>query len=116
MTVDSIAKPTSVTAFPSAAAESQLRAALLESVKSNAALHGISLPTDAPALSTLSIHLDSLEVFDLLCGVDPIVGFELDASIVKTGGYHSLNEAVEHIMPRIEAAWRQKHKSKGAKK
>jgi hypothetical protein len=44
-------------------------------------------------------------VVDLLCGLDPIVGFPLKDSLVKAGGYKSVNQAVEHLMPRIEKAW-----------
>ena len=43
--------------------------------------------------------------------------FALDVgtSIVKAGGYKSINDAVGHLMPRIETAWT-KHGSAGGKK
>lgn len=115
MAVDTITRLGTTTAFPGASVETKLRDALLESVKSTASLQGISLPSSTPAQCAASVHLDSLEVVNLLCEVEPIVGFELKDSIVKVGGYHSINEAIGHVMPRIEAAW-QKHVSKGGKK
>jgi hypothetical protein len=87
----------------------------LASVKSTAALHGTILPATTADQYAASVHLDSLGVVDLLCDTEPIVGVELKDSIVKSGGYHSINEAISHVMPRIESAW-QKHAGKGAKK
>jgi hypothetical protein len=61
------------------------------------------------------VHVDSLGVVDLLCEVEPIVGFELKDSIIKAGGYNSIDEAVTQVMPRIRSAW-EKHMSKGNRK
>src|SRR5438067_2296928 len=106
----------STVAFPKAVVEVKLRAALLESLKSTATLHGITLPkTTADQYEATSVSLDSLGVVDLLCDLEPILGFELKESIVKSGGYHSINEAIGHVMPRIESAW-QKQTTKGANK
>ena|SRR5437867_13324212 len=110
-----ITKAGGMVAFPAAMVEATLRGGLLDSVKSTAALHVIALPATTAGQYAASVHLDSLGVVDLLCDVEPIVGFQLKDSIVKSGGYNSINEAISHIMPRIESAW-QKHASKGAKK
>ena len=115
MAVNTVTKPSSTVAVPAAAVEAQLRNALLEAVKSTAALHGIALPATTTGQCAASVHLNSLGVVNLLCEVEPIVGFQLNDSIVKSGGYNSINEAIGHVMPRITAAW-QKHSSKGAKK
>jgi hypothetical protein len=109
------AKPGQTTAFPVSAVEANLRAALLEAVNSTVALHGIALPAATTDQYAAAVHIDSLVVVDLLCGVEPIVGFELNDSIVKPGGYKSIDEAIGHVMPRIESAWH-KHAKKGAKK
>ena len=114
MTVATISKPSIATAFPSVAVEAALRSALLESAKSTAALHGIALPATTTGQCAASVHLDSLGVVALLCEVEPIVGFELKDSIVKSGGYNSIDEAINHVLPRIEIAW-QKHANKGGK-
>lgn len=115
MAVATITQPAGAVTFPAAAVEVKLRGALLESVKSTAALHGIALPTTTAGQYAASVHLDSLGVVDLLCDVEPIVGFPLKDSIVKSGGYHSINEAISHVMPRVNSAW-QKHASQEDKK
>ena len=52
-----------------------------------------------PYVSTL------LDVVSLLCDIEPIIGFELKDHLVRAGGYNSVNQAMEHLMPRIEKAW-----------
>ena len=115
MATTTIEKPKVIVAFPAMAVEAKLRETLLESVQSISALHGIELPQSTVAKYAVRVRLDSLGVVELLCEVEPIVGFELKDSIVRSGGYDSINEAVSHLMPRLEAAWR-RHGSKGAKK
>jgi hypothetical protein len=115
MEVGTKAAPGTTSVFPATTVEATLRAALLDLVKSTASLQGIALPPISAGQSAASVHLDSLDVVDLLCEVEPIVGFGLKDSIVKSGGYNSIDEAISHVMPRIESAW-QKHASKGAKK
>jgi acyl carrier protein len=96
---------TTTTTFPKADVEAKLRELLVEAVTSDAGLKGITLPPDVPGKSAAAIHLDSLGVVDLLCGVEGVAGSELNDSLVKAGGYRSVNDAVEHLMPRIEKAW-----------
>jgi hypothetical protein len=115
MAVLTTTKPSTTVVFPTAAVEGKLRSALLDSVKSTAALHDIALPNTTAGQYSAAVHLDSLGVVDVLCDVESIVGFPLKDSIVKSGGYNSIDEAIGHVMPRIEAAW-QKQASKGAKK
>jgi hypothetical protein len=117
MAVSTIAKPSggSVAAFPAASVEARLRADLLKSAGADAAVKGLTFPSGAAAQSAASIQIDSLVVVSLLCAVEPILGFELKDSVVKAGGYGSVNEAIEHVMPRIEKAW-QKNAGKGGKK
>jgi hypothetical protein len=115
MALDTLAIPSTSKAFPNADVEAKLRDLLLEAVTADAQLKGITLPADEPGKFAASIHLDSLGVVDLLCGLEPIVGFELKESLVKAGGYNSINDAVGHLMPRIEKAWT-KSGSGGGKK
>lgn len=115
MAVDTISNPQTTTAFPKAAVETKLRAELIASAESEALMKGDTLPADVPGKCAAAVRLDSLDVVSLLCSVEPVVGFELKDQLVKAGGYNSVNEAMEHLMPRIEKAW-EKHGSKGAKK
>jgi hypothetical protein len=106
---------TSTTAFPKAAVEARLRSDLLKAAAADAALRGITFPSGAAAQAGAAIQIDSLVVVSLLCAVEPTLGMKLQDSVVKTGGYTSVNHAMEQLMPRIEKAW-EKHKSKGGKK
>jgi len=115
MAVDTIVKPTPSKVFPKAGVEAKLRDLLLDAATADAQLKGIALPADKPGKYAASIRLDSLGVVDLLCGLEPVVGFELKEGLVKAGGYKSINDAVGHLMPRIETAWT-KHGSAGGKK
>jgi len=106
MAVGTIVKPaTTAEVFPGAEVEAKLRDLLLEAVTADAQLKDAALPADKPGQFAAAIHLDSLGVVDLLCGLEPVVGFELKESLVKAGGYKSINDAVEHLMARIEKAW-----------
>jgi hypothetical protein len=115
MSVGAITKPSTTTAFPKAAVEGKLRELLLESAKSDASLKGIQLPGDVAGQAAAHVRLDSLDVVSLLCDVEPIVGFELKDGLVRAGGYNSVNQAMEHLMPRVEKAW-EKNGNKGGKK
>jgi acyl carrier protein len=75
----------------------------------------LALPDTTAGQYAAVVQIDSLCAVELLCEVEPIIGFELKDSIVRSGGYRSINEAISHVMPRIEAAWH-KHAKKGAKK
>jgi acyl carrier protein len=105
MAAETIAGSVKARSFPKIEVEAKLRELLVEAVTSDAQLKGITLPSDVRGKSAAAIHLDSLGVVDLLCGVEGIAGIELKDSLVKTGGYRSINEAIEHLMPRIEQAW-----------
>jgi hypothetical protein len=118
MSVDTITKPgtgSTVKAFPKAAVEAKLKEALLGAAEADAALKGTVLPADVAGKASASVELDSLEVVSLLCDIEPIVGFELKDSLVRRGGYSSVNDALGHLLPRIEKAW-EKHGIKGHKK
>jgi acyl carrier protein len=105
MAVETIVEPATTKPFPTVDVEAKLRDLLLDGVMADAELKGIALPADKPGKFSASIRLDSLGVVDLLCGLEPVVGFELKENLVKAGGYKSINDAVEHLMPRIEKAW-----------
>jgi hypothetical protein len=99
-----------------AAVEAALRGELLHSVESIAAIHGVAMPAGLAQQASMSIHIDSLVVVELLCSVEPVLGgATLRDHVVKAGGYGSIDEAVGHLMPRIEKEWT-KHQSKAGKK
>lgn len=99
--------------FPKDKVAAALLAELLQVAKAEAQVRGIALPADAPKIIKAAVPMDSLSVVDSLCALEPVVGFELRDSIVRTGGYNSIEAAMEHLIPRIERAWVRK---KGPKK
>lgn len=112
MTSTTLAPPK--TAFPLAAVRAQLQARLLELVEGTASMAGVILPADPAARCKAVIQIDSLDVVDVLCSVEGIVGHELKDSIVRAGGYKSIDEALGHVTPRIQKSW-EKHQAKGSK-
>jgi hypothetical protein len=106
LTVATITKPGMIApAFPKTEVEARLQEALLEAAQAEAALKGIELPSDTAGQAATSVRIDSLDVVSLLCDIEPILKFELRDSLVRTGGYVSVNHAMGHLMPRIENAW-----------
>ena len=98
--------PAPVTAkFPVAAVESRLRDELIEAVKTEASIRGIALPAARTHIAKTAFQVDSLVVVSILCAVEPIVGFELPDSVVRAGGYGSVESALAHVIPGIEKYW-----------
>ncbi|RTM05518.1 MAG: hypothetical protein EKK31_15265 [Hyphomicrobiales bacterium] len=113
MVTDTLAPPSAkIAPFPLAAVEAKLRDELIEAVKIEASIRGISLPVAPAQVSKAAVHVDSLVVVSILCAVEPIVGFELPESVVRAGGYTSVESALGHLMPGLEKEWTKK---KGAK-
>jgi hypothetical protein len=96
------------TAFPRVAVANCLRDELVESVKEDASIRGISLPATLQEIISLPTQVDSLVVVAILCAIEPIVGFELSENLVRTGGYRSVVTALDHLLPRIEKEWMKK--------
>ncbi len=95
--------------FPASSVEATLRADLVDTIKNQAAMRGIALPSSVSAISSMTIHVDSLVAVSILCNVEPTIGFELPDKVVKSGGYSSVDEAIQHLLPKIESRWK-KHK------
>lgn len=108
MSTKTAAPATSVT-FPKAAVMAALMAGLVDHVKSEAAIKGYKLPETDSAIIKAAIQIDSLVTVDILCTVEPILGFELPDDVVRTGGYRAIEAAVDHLMPRIQKQWEKKH-------
>lgn len=98
--------------FPSAAVEANLRSELTEAVKAEASINGVVLPPTSGAIGSTPFQIDSLVVVSILCTVEPILGIELPESVVRTGGYGSVDQALSQLLPKIEAYWK---KRKGGK-
>jgi hypothetical protein len=103
------AAPAKTAIFPKAAVLTALTAELVDHIKSEAAIKGYVLPGSDGAIVKAAVHVDSLVTVDILCTVEPIIGFELPQNVVRTGGYTSIEAAVDHLMPRIQKQWEKKH-------
>jgi len=113
MDVATLAPPAPVFAtFPLAAVEACLCDEMIEAIKDEASIRGVALPASPAQIAKTTFHIDSLVVVSILCAVEPVVGFELPESVVRAGGYVSVENAIGHLLPRIEAQW---NKRKGAK-
>jgi hypothetical protein len=104
--------PVKIAPFPLAAVEAKLRDELVEAVKIEGSIRGMALPAAPADIAKASVHVDSLVVVSILCAVEPIVGFELSESLVRAGGYTSVDSALGQLLPRLEKEWTKK---KGAK-
>ncbi|RYY28839.1 MAG: hypothetical protein EOP62_02365 [Sphingomonadales bacterium] len=98
--------------FPIAKVIAALTSELTQVAQSEAFVRGISLPTAHSALMKAAVPIDSLSTVDALCVLDTVLGFKLKESIVRTGGYDSVEEALNHMVPRIQAAWTKRKKKK----
>lgn len=103
-----IDEKTPVKTFPLQIVSDALLAELTLLAEGEAQIQGVPLPSQPAALRTMNIRLDSLTVVAITCALDDILGFE-PKDIVRAGGYESIDAAMNHMMPRIEAAWIKRH-------
>lgn len=101
-----------VAPFPFGAVEAELRDQLVEAVKIETSIRGLALPATPAQIAKEPVHVDSLLVVAILCAIEPIVGFELPESVVRAGGYISVDSALGQLLPRLEKEWT---KNNGAK-
>ena len=106
MNINTIAPPVSaVASFPTAAVEACLLGELIEAVKEEASIRGMSLPTMPAQIAKAPVPIDSLVAVAILCAVEPMIGCQLPHNVVRAGGYVSVENAMEHLLPRIEKEW-----------
>ena len=99
---------TSTTSFPRKATEALLREELMGAAEAEADMNGFTFPNEPGAAAIAPIPMDSLVVVDLLCSIENLLGFQPKPATVKTGGYDSVQDALDHLMPRLEKQWRKK--------
>jgi acyl carrier protein len=93
------------TSFPGAAVEACLRTELIETIKAEASIKDILLPTETLEIAKMPFEVDSLIVVSILCAVESIVGFELPNTVVRAGGYVSVESALQCLLPQVEEQW-----------
>ena len=102
MTTATTAKPKTSAAFPAQTIETSIREFLAEQGEMQAVLHGVG---PQPAV-------DSLVIVELLLELEAKVPFELPESLVQAGGYDSVDEVVQNLMPKLQQRWSEHHKEK----
>ena len=95
-------------AFPRAAVEARLRAALATQAVDQAVLR--DRPPPAPlARSAWEPEIDSLVVIELICAVEEQLGLKLPASFAPRGGYNTAEECIRDLLRKTEAVWDQRN-------
>ena len=103
MSLTTTAKTATPVAFPAQALEASIREFLAEEGAMQGVLHGSIGPQPV---------IDSLVVVDLLLELETHVPFELPDSLVQAGGYDSVDEVVQNLLPKVQQRWNQHHKEK----
>lgn len=91
--------------YPADALAGRLRDELVEAAQAVGRRRGLTLPPTPDEIADFPMEIDSLGVVEVLCALDDIVPFQVDESVVRAGGYGSINEAIRHVVGRIERAW-----------
>ncbi|MEM1289424.1 MAG: hypothetical protein AAGH60_13810 [Pseudomonadota bacterium] len=98
-----------IEAFPRKAVEAVLRDELMGVAETEADINGFALPKEPSVAAVAPVPMDSLVVVEILCSVEEVLGFQPKDATVQTGGYNSVQSALDHMLPRLERQWRKKH-------
>lgn len=113
MTDVTTAETETIPAFPAAEIEASIREYLADEGETQAVLRGGGASTGGSGGSVgPQPVIDSLVVVSVLCEVEPKVPFKLPDSLVRAGGYESVDAVIQHIMPKLLKRWRKHHKEK----
>jgi hypothetical protein len=96
--------------YPATAVAAVMQEELLRAVRSRFRRKGQPLLIADDELVLLAVEIDSLTVVELLSNLDDILPFIVTESVVKVGGYGSIEAAVKHVDSRIETNWNSYHK------
>jgi len=91
--------------FPQHELGALLQKELMEAAQVEADMNGFTLPEESSVAMVAPIPMDSLVIVDLLCSVVDVLGFQPKPATVRTGGYDSMQDALDHLMPRLEKQW-----------
>ncbi len=91
--------------FPRHELELLLTDELLLAADTEAGMLGITLPTQQTQAVKTPVPIDSLVAVGILCSVEPVLGFPAPDATVRAGGYDSVQDALDHLLPRLERQW-----------
>jgi acyl carrier protein len=112
MTTATTLKPATQPTFPAQAIEASIRTFLAEEGEMQAVLHGGNAVEQGVRAIGPQPVIDSLVVVEVLLELETQVPFELPESLVRAGGYDSVDEVVQHLLPKIQQRWNQHYKEK----
>jgi hypothetical protein len=95
--------------YPATAVATVMQEELVRAVRSRFRRKGKPLLPDDEVVF-LAVDVDSLTVVELLSNLDDILPFKVTESVVKAGGYGSIEAAVKHVVSRIDRKWNSYHK------
>jgi hypothetical protein len=95
--------------YPDTAVGAVMQEELLRAVRSRFRRKAQPLPKTDHEVVALAVEIDSLTVVELLSALDDILPFKVTESVVKAGGYGSIEAAVKHVTGRIETKWNKHH-------
>ena len=99
-----------VPSYRATAVAAVMQEKLLRAVRSRFRRKGQPLPIADDEVVILTVEIDSLTVVELLSNLDDILPFKVTESVVKAGGYGSIEAAVKHVVSRVESKWNKYHK------
>jgi len=82
---------------------------LIDSIRAIARRKGMVVPKNDGSLVAANVEIDSLSVIEILCVLDEILPFEVGESVVRAGGYGSIQEAVDDVTASVEKEWINHH-------
>lgn len=99
--------------FPRHELELLLADELLLAADTEASMLGIAMPTQQAEAVMAPVPIDSLVAVGILCSVEPVLGFAAPDATVRAGGYASVQDALDHLLLRLERQWQKNQR--GAK-
>ena len=108
MTDVTTSEPERIPAFPKEEIETSIRECLAHEGEMQAVLRG-SGTSSAGSSGSVGARpsIDSLVVVSILCEIEPTVPFDLPESFVRPGGYETVDDVIQDIMPKLEMRWRE---------
>ena len=102
--------------FPAAKIESQLRAQLAAEAKVQAQLRGTGTGNGSSLRrsSKAEPEIDSLVAVEALTVIERFVPFELPESLIRPGGYTSVNDFISDLLPKVNNRWLGYHQRKAS--
>jgi len=100
--------------FPAAQIESQLRAQLAAEAKVQAQLRGTGSGPSLRRSSKAEPEIDSLVAVEALTVIECFVPFELPESLIRPGGYTSVNDFISDLLPKVNNQWLGYHQRKAS--